>query len=164
MRRALRLGLVIALGAGACGGLGTGGSGDAGRDAFVGSWNMSGVTTLEFETPYGPISTDLPTTGLVLIAAGEGPDDLVVTDERGCAIPATVSGGVASVDDGASCTVVQGTTTTVLVFHSGTLTLEDEGSISLDASGDATVTSTSGSPGGSGTFTWTATLARGSGS
>ena len=137
-----KIGLLAGLALAACGGGGDGGPSLArtGRDAFVGIWSGSGEVSMTLTTPYGPTPANLPVEGLLVIAVGAGPDTLVLADSTGCTLLATVSGEVATVEPGASCTSSQGSTTTTLFLDLGSATLEGD-SLELVSEGSAEVSS-----------------------
>jgi hypothetical protein len=152
---------ILLLTLGACGGTGGGGGASSGPEAFIGTWNATGELELALTTPFGPIDSFLPATGLATIASGSAAGEIVLTHENGCSVPATVVVDRATIADGTSCTVTSGSSNVTITFHGGTITRQSAAALSLDASGEAIAT-TSGSPlgGGSGSFRWTGTLAR----
>ncbi|HEY3451399.1 MAG TPA: hypothetical protein VGK67_33885 [Myxococcales bacterium] len=151
---------ILLLAASACGGAG-GGGGGAGPGAFIGTWDATGQLAVGLTTPLGAVNSFLPATGVATIASGGRSDEIVLTHENGCSIPATVVADRATIADGTSCTISSSGSNVTITFHTGTLTRQDAATLSLNASGDAIAT-TSGSPlgGGSGSFTWTGTMTR----
>jgi hypothetical protein len=111
-----------------------GGEDTSSRDAFVGTWSVSGTTTVNASGDTSVTNA----TGTATIIAGTSGDMIVLkADTGGCNIPAKVSGNTATVQAGFSCDPSSDGSAT-LTFNSGTLVLNGS-VITVNASGSVRV-------------------------
>ena len=103
---------------------------DPGAGPFAGTWSLSGTATQSVESDGGPVMMPMtaPTNVRLRIADGTGSSMAVtILSDTGsgpeCLVAATRRGSTATLVAGSSCTIAMGTTGTLTV-RSGTLSLE----------------------------------------